>query len=34
MLLEFLRNIVLPSVNYGAFIDGDEAQENYNQIDD
>ena len=33
MLLEFLRSIVLPSVNYGAFVDEDEAENTYLEID-
>lgn len=34
MILQFVRSILIPAVNYGAFIDtGDTVRDNYNTID-
>jgi hypothetical protein len=34
MCLKFIRNIVVPSTNYGAFIDDANALDDYQKIDD
>lgn len=31
--MQFLKNILVPSVNYGVFLDTENEKEKYNQID-
>ena len=34
LLFRFVRNIIYPSITYGAFIDKEDAKEDYELMDD